>query len=193
MLAKNGYRVIYWTANFSHTFKKMRSDDWKTINVCNNFDIELVPSSSYKKNIFIERVRFEIKFSRVLAGKFKRREIPNLILTAGTGLTTAFYPVWSYIKSHSVPVIYDVMDVHLFNSYMEQRHKELVPLVRLFTKNIERKEKPFYDHVDAICGLGRNQVEIAKTRTGKANIPSCLVYNSIVVDDFRKKWNCPVR
>ena len=191
MFAKNGYKVIYWTANFSHTFKKMRSNGWETIPVCENFDIKLVPSSPYKKNISIGRAKFEVRYSKALAVGFKKERKPDLILTAGTGLMTAFYPVWPYIKDNHVPAIYDIMDVHLFNSYMEQHHKMLLPVAKLLTRNIENRERPFYEHVNAICGLGRNQVEIAKKRTGKDDIPTCLVYNSIVVEDFRKKMNNP--
>ena len=80
---------------------------------------------------------------------------------------TAFYPVWPYIKDNDVPTIYDIMDVHLFNSYMEQHHKALVPFAKVLTNNIVRREKPFYQHINAVCGLGINQVEIAKRRTGK--------------------------
>ena len=193
MLAQNGYRVIFWTANFSHTFKRYRCTGWKTINVCENFDVELVPSSSYSSNISIGRALFEIKYARNLAIKFGNIKKPDLILTAGTGLLTAFYPVWPYIKKNLVPAIYDIMDVHLFNSYMKQHHKFLLPFAKILTNNIERREKPFYQNVSAVCGLGRNQVEIAKKRTGKQNISSCLVYNSIVVEDFRKKMKLDCR
>ena len=186
-LAESGYKVIYWTANFSHTFKKMRSRGWKTIPVCENFDIRLVPSCSYKRNISFGRARFEIKYSRSLAKGFKKEAKPDLILTAGTGLMTAFYPVWPYVKKNHIHVIYDIMDVHLFNSYMEQHHKVLLPIAKILTRNIERREKPFYEYVDVVCGLGKNQVEIAKMRTGNANIPSVLVYNSIFVDEFPEK------
>ena len=143
MLSKNGYRVIYWTSNFSHAFKKLRSKGWKTIKVCDNFDIKLVPSTPYKKNISIRRALFELNYSRTLSKAIYKAKKPDLILTAGTGLMTAFYPVWPYIKDNRVPVIYDIMDVHLFNSYMGQHHKLLVPFARLLTKFIEHREEPF--------------------------------------------------
>lgn len=187
MLAQNGYKVIFWTANFSHTFKKARSKGWKKIRVCDNFDVILVPTRPYKGNISIGRVLFEIGFSRHLFSAFKKSKKPDLILTAGTGLVTAFYPIWPYVKNNPIPVIYDIMDIHLFNSYMEKNHKLFVPMAKMLTKNIEWREKNFYKHVSAVCGLGRNQLEIAKQRVGKEEIPSCLVYNGIIVDDFRNK------
>lgn len=195
MLAENGYRVIFWTANFSHTFKTVRSRGWKKIKVADNFYIQLVPSVPYEKNISIGRVRFEMKFSRSLAHAWKKSRQPDLILTAGTGLVTAFYPVWPYVRDKDIPVIYDIMDIHLFNSYMEQHHRLLSPAAKLLTHNIEKREKPFFKNVSAVCGLGKNQIEIAKQLVKKEkqkDVPSCLVYNGIDVKAFRNNMDKPV-
>lgn len=194
MLAENGYRVVFWTSNFSHGAKTFRSNGWKTVNVCHNFDIELVPSSSYKKNISVRRALFEINYSHNLAKKFYSLDKPDLIITAGTGFLTAFYPVWPYVKKKNIPVIYDIMDVNPFLNYMKLHHKKLMPFASLLTKSIEWRAKVFYKHVSAVCGLGRNQLMIAKKRTGSADIPACLVYNGIDVTTFRKRmeWACQV-
>ena len=191
MLATNGYKVIFWTANFSHGSKKYRSDGWKTVNVCNYFDIELVPSSSYKSNISVRRALFEINYSRNLAKKFSSMDKPDLIITATTGFLTAFYPVWPYIKKKNVPVLYDIMDVHALKKYVEQNYKKLAPFAKLLTKCLEWREKAFYENVSAICGLGRNQLMIARKWTGRTDIPTCLVYNGIDVADFRNKMDFP--
>ena len=191
MLATNGYKVIFWTANFSHGSKKYRSDGWKTVNVCNYFDIELVPSSSYKSNISVRRALFEINYSHKLEKKFSSMDKPDLIITATTGFLTAFYPVWPYIKKKNVPVLYDIMDVHALKKYVEQNYKKLAPFAKLLTKCLEWREKAFYENVSAICGLGRNQLMIARKRTGRTDIPACLVYNGIDVADFRNKMDFP--
>lgn len=186
VLAEKGYKVIYWTANFSHTFKKKRCKGWKTIKVCKNFKTILVPALPYNNNISVGRVLFETIFSLNLKKAFKKMDKPDMIITPGTGLITAFYPVWPYIKENNVPTIYDIMDIHMFESYVRSHHSIFVPLAKLFTRIIERREKRFYESVDAVCGLGKNQLEVAIKRTGRKNIPSCLVYNGIYLDDFRK-------
>ena len=185
-LANNGYKVIWWTANFNHSNKQFRCDGYKTINVCENFDIVLVPTTAYSKNISLGRVKFERRFVRNLKKSFYTEKEPNLILTSGTGLFSAFRPIWPYMKKKNVPVVFDIMDVHMINEYMKKNHKLLYPFVKLLTKINEAKEKSFYKNVSAVSALGRNQLEIAKKRTGNRNIPSCLVYNSIYVEEFRK-------
>ena len=187
MLAKNGYDVVFMTSNFSHTFKKFRSKGEEKINVCEGFDVLLIPTVSYKKNISIGRILFELKYAKNLAKKFRQEDQPDLIITAGTGLLNCFYPVWPFVKKRNIPCIYDIMDVHLFNSYMETHHKLLTPLAKMLTHYIEKKEKPFYKYVSAVSGLGLNQLNIAIQKTEKKDIPNCLVYNGIDVSEFRNK------
>ena len=188
-LARNGYNVIWWTANFNHGTKEFRCEGYKTVNVCENFNIILVPTRAYSKNISLGRVNFEKKFVLNLNKSFKKEDKPDLIITSGTGLFSAFRPIWPYMKKKNVPVIFDIMDVHMINEYVKKNKKILYPFVKCFTKLNELRERGFYKNVAAVSGLGRNQLEIAKKRTGNRNIPSCLVYNGIYVDEFRKHIN----
>ena len=110
-----------------------------------------------------------------------------MIITAGTGFLTAFFPLWPYVKKKNIPVIYDIMDIHPFSNYMKLRHKKLMPFASLLTKSIEWRSKGFYKYVSAVCGLGRNQLMIAKKRIGRTDIPACLIYNGIDVTAFRKR------
>ena len=192
ILAENGYRVVFWTANFSHVFKKRRSESWKRINVCENFDIQLVPTGDYRSNISLKRAGFEMQYARALSYAFKKLKKPDLIITAGTGLLSAFRPVWPYMKESNVPVIYDIMDIHLFEGYMRQHMKPLAPAARLATRALERREAPFYHAVSGVCGLGKNQLEIAVKRTGNPEIPRCLVYNGIDINHFREQMELPL-
>ena len=189
VLAGKGYNVIWWTANFSHSTKQKRSSSWSTIGVLPNFSIKLVPTTSYKKNISIRRVLFELMYARNLGKRIKHEIKPDLIMTSGTGLFTAFNPIYPYIKKNKTPVIYDIMDIHMVNPYMSQNHKYLAPIVRLLTKIIETKEKKFYQLVNGVTGLGRNQLITAIDRTGNRNIPTELIYNGINVDKFRFEMN----
>ncbi len=191
VLSNMGYKCTWWTANFSHGLKKRRSEGWKTISVNENISIELVPTCSYKKNISICRVIFELMFASNLGKKIREREKPDIIMTSGTGLFTAFRPCWPYMKEMDVPVIFDIMDVHMINSYMAEHHKIIAPFVKMITNIVHRREKVFYENIAGVTGLGRGQLEIAKKRVGNREIPSCLVYNGIYVDEFRKKLKQP--
>lgn len=189
VMSKMGYKCVWWTANFSHGLKKWRSEGAKTITISDNIAIELIPTSSYLNNISLKRAKFEMKFAVNLRDRIRKIEKPDIIMTSGTGMLTAFRPIWPYMKDMDVPVIFDIMDVHMIDSYMWEHHKILAPFAKLLTLFVHYREKAFYHNVSAVTALGKNQLEIAKARTGNRDIPSCLVYNGIYVEEFRSKIN----
>ncbi len=110
-------------------------------------------------------------------------------------MITAFRPVWPYCRDKDVKTGFDIMDVHLFDSYMKEHHPFLYPVVRIFDWVNKKREERFYNSVEAVTALGRKQLEIAKQRTGNRSIASRLIYNSIYVDEFRKSMDieCSVK
>lgn len=149
----------------------------------------LVPTTPYQKNISFSRVLFELHFSRNLRKLWNNVDKPDLIITPGTGMITAFRPVWPYIRDKDVKAVFDLMDVHPINSYMKERYPFLYPAFRIFDWVNKKREQGFYKSVVGVTALGRKQLEIAKQRTGNRAIPSRLIYNSIYVNEFRKMMN----
>lgn len=185
-LAKK-YKCVWWTSNFFRRDKVFRSSTVEKREIQKNIEICLIPTTAFYRNISLRRVVFEIIYSRNLEKEWSKEKKPDLIITSGTGILTAFRPVWPYIKDGKTKAIYDIMDIHLINSYFKKRHKMLYPFVSLLMWVNSIREKSFYHNVDAVTGLGRNQLGTAKLRTGKREIPSCLLYNGINVGEFREK------
>lgn len=186
-LARNGYEVIWWTANFSHDKKIYRCDGWKKIYVTENFFTYLVPTSAYKRNISLLRIKFEKNFSKNLLQGFLKYNKPDLIIVASTGMFNAFEPCTSYAIQNKIPIIYDIMDIPLIENYMKQHHKLLVPIANIVMWLERKRETKFFKTISGICALGINQLEYAKKRAFFRKIPSCLIYNGIDVELFRKK------
>lgn len=185
-LAKK-YKCVWWTVNYNRREKVFRSSAVEKRKIQNNLEICLIPTTAFYRNISLRRVAFEIRYARNLKKEWSNEKKPDLIITSGTGMLTAFRPIWPYIKDGNIKVIYDIMDIHLINSYFKKRQKLLYPFVSLLMRVNRIREKSFYHSVAAVTGLGRNQLEIAKRRTGKRDIPSCLLYNGIYVGEFREK------
>ena len=177
------YNCVWWTSNFSKRCGKRSESE---IVVQDNLKIMLVPTTPYQKNISFSRVLFELHFSRNLRKLWNNVDKPDLIITPGTGMITAFRPVWPYIRNRNVKAVYDLMDVHPINSYMESHHPFLYPVYRIFDWFNKKREKGFYKSAVGVTALGCKQLEIAKQRTGNRAIPSCLIYNSIYVNEFRE-------
>ena len=177
------YNCVWWTSNFSKRCGKRSESE---IVVQDNLKIMLVPTTPYQKNISFSRVLFELHFSRNLRKLWNNVDKPDLIITPGTGMITTFRPVWPYIRNRNVKAVYDLMDVHPINSYMESHHPFLYPVYRIFDWFNKKREKGFYKSAVGVTALGCKQLEIAKQRTGNRNIPSRLIYNSIYVNEFRE-------
>lgn len=188
------YKCVWWTSNFNKRNKVFRSHGIEERFVQDNLKVVLIPSISYFRNISLKRIAFEVLFVQNLKNAWRKEKNPDLIITPGTGMLTAFRPVWPYIKDKDIKAVFDIMDIHLIKSYFKKRYALLYPLISLLMLLNGFREKGFYHRVAGVIGLGKGQLEIAKYRTGFRNIPSCLIYNGIYVDEFRKKMRqkCPV-
>src|SRR4051794_28250951 len=62
-LVAAGHTVTWWVANFEHRSKTFRATDWETRTPLPGFEVILVPTTSYKRHISIERIRFEQTFA----------------------------------------------------------------------------------------------------------------------------------
>jgi len=184
-LAQCEYSVVWWTTNYSHVEKIYRTKGWKDIEVSDNFVTRLVPTTPYKKNISIRRLIFEHFFAANMGKKFNKLEAPDMIITAGTGMLNAFRPCWPYAKKHNIPLVYDIMDISLVDTYMSRNHKLLAPFVKLINSISRKRENAFFNAVDGISALGTNQLQYAIRRAGDRDIQKCLVYNGINVREFR--------
>ena len=120
------YNCVWWTSNYSRRLNRIRLKN--EISVQENLSIKIIPTTPYHKNISMDRILFELHFSRNLRKLWKTVEKPDLIITPATGMITAFRPVWPYIRDKDVKAVFDLMDVHPINSFMKEHHPFLYPV-----------------------------------------------------------------
>lgn len=187
-LSSNGYKVIWWTANFSHHFKKYRSKGWKDIRVNDRFIIRLVPTTSYSKNIGIGRIRKDVAFSRNAMNRFKSEKLPDLIIAYENPLTMGG-PAFNYAFKNNIPIIYDQMDIWP-EFIVRSLKKPLSSIANLFFTPVYKKRKMIYNNLDGAIALGKHYLEFMfeiSPRLKKK--PNALVYNGIDVNEFRMHLN----
>ena len=109
-LASDGHHVTWWTANFSHNFKRFRSKGWADISVRPNFTIRLVPTGSYEKNISVRRILFELRYAIQLYHRAAHLAAPDLILSVNPPQSTTLTAVW-LARKHRARLIIDVYDL----------------------------------------------------------------------------------
>ena len=191
-LSENGYKVIWWTANFSHHFKKYRSNGWKDVIVNSNFVIRLVPTSSYKKNFGIGRMYKDYIFGKNAMRRFKQETPPHLIISAENPITMG-NPSYNYAKREKVPMIYDQMDIWPEFIVRSLRNPFNVIANFLF-KPVYRKRKVIYDNLAGSIALGKHYLEFMQhISPSLCEKPNALVYNGIDVKEFRERLNNDIR
>lgn len=184
-----GYKVIWWTSNFSHHFKKYRSDGWKDIEVNSNYIIRLVPSISYKKNFSIGRFCCISSFAKNVGRRFEKEEIPNLII--GNCVMTKGYPIFKYAKKHNVPIIVDQGDI--WPEFIEKNLGRFSCVGKLLFAPLYSARKKNYYSANGIIALGKNYLEFAQSVAENGHDkPSALVYNGIDLQQFEDMATIPI-
>lgn len=190
-LSKRGYKVVWWTASFSHHFKKQRSAGWKDILVNENFIIRLVPTTSYKKNFGIGRMLKDFVFGINATKRFKREKKPDLILAAENPLTMG-RPSYIYAKKYKIPMIYDQMDIWP-EFILKALPKPLSQISRIILTPVYSRRKKIYDFLSGSIALGKHYLEFMKEVSPSLDSkPSALIYNGIDVDNFRVHLQDPI-
>ena len=183
-LSINGFRVVWWTANFSHHFKEFRSSSWEDINVNDNFTIRLVPTNSYKKNISFGRLRKDFVFGNNALKKFSTESKPDAIIASENPMCMGM-PAFIYAKKNNVPIIYDQMDIWP-EFLVRVLPKPLSFIVNYIMKPVYLRRKTIYDSLDGSIALGKHYLEFMfEISPSLKNKPNALIYNGIDVENFR--------
>lgn len=190
-LSSKGFKVIWWTANFSHHFKKYRSKSWQDNKVNDNFIIRLVPTNSYKKNISFNRLRKDFVFGKNALRRFEIEEKPDLIIGDNNPLCMGI-PAFEYAKKYKVPIIYDQMDIWP-EFIIRMLPKPVSSIANLLLYPVYWKRKKIYDSLDGAIALGKHYLDFMfKVSPDLKNKPNALVYNGINVEEFRRHLFDPI-
>jgi glycosyltransferase involved in cell wall biosynthesis len=183
VLAREGHIVTWWTANFSHHFKRFRSAGWQDIPVCDGFQVRLVPATAYRTNTSLGRLRFEVNFVRSVLHGARDYEAPDLLIAVDPPQTIGWLA--TKLKARfGVPLVLDVMDMwpELFHLAFPARLKCVARPVLFPFYALRRRNLSHADGVTALCqtymDLALREAPVLRTR------PSAVVFNGIDVGDF---------
>lgn len=182
-LASRGHRVLWWTANFSHHFKKYRSQGWCALPVVNGFEIRLVPTAAYEGNIGIGRILFERSYARALLGRALQEARPDVIIAQSPSMTHVFNRVARHFHSKLVIDMFDLWP-ELFALVLPRaiRRFQRVAFAPLF-----RARRRSLRECDGLIGVCRSYVD-AGLREMAPRVParSDVFFIGVDVESFRK-------
>jgi glycosyltransferase involved in cell wall biosynthesis len=178
--------VVWWTSNFAHHFKTFRSDTWQDVQAWNGFQIRLVPSTSYRRNIGLGRILRDAVFAvrTYLRGRTEPR--PDLIIFSESPLTFGFAGQ-RLAEFHGCPSIYHQMDLwpELIVEAVPPKLRRLVQTILWPVYAVRRRT---YSRISAATALARHYQEaVFDVAPVLRSRPSAVVYNGIDVAEFRAK------
>ena len=110
LLTSKGHEVVWWTSTFDHARKKQRFSMDTSIDINDCFNIRLLHSVRYKKNMSINRIinhyAIAYKFSKLA----RLESQPDIILCSFPTIELSLVAT-RYGKEKNVPVVIDVRDL----------------------------------------------------------------------------------
>lgn len=183
-LAQYGHQVMWWTANFSHHFKRFRSKGWNDLEVSPNFRIRLVPTTGYQKHMGLGRIRFELLFAWRVYHRAMKESPPECIIGVDPPQTIGFLAV-RLARRFRARLILDVMDLwpELFVLAFPRLLRPLTPII-LYPLYVLRRHN--LRRVDAVTSLCDTYLEVAKREAPRLQQALCVtIFNGIDVAAFR--------
>lgn len=133
LLAQKGVDVVWWSANFRHTQKRMRFGGTTTVRMSPNLKLWCLDSRVYSNNVSLRRILAH----RDMADEFRRRalyEAPPHVLIASYPTPELANAAACYAERHDIPSIVDIRDLwpDIWPSVLPQRLQFLRPAAEAF-------------------------------------------------------------
>jgi len=110
VLSALGHRVTWWAANFSHHHKRYRCRGWGRLEINPGFQIRLVPTTSYRRNVSLARIWFELVFAWRMYRAARGESPPDAILATEPPQSNVFAAA-RLARRFGVPLVVDLNDL----------------------------------------------------------------------------------
>lgn len=110
ILAEKGHEVVWWSSTFNHFSKKHIFDDRTTVQLKNNYILELLHGCHYGKNISFNRIKNHWQIGSQFYKSAKDYEKPDIIFTGFPSIELAYYST-KYAIKNNIPIIVDARDM----------------------------------------------------------------------------------
>lgn len=181
-LAAHGHQVTWWISDFEHRTKQYRfSGQLFDPLLPTGVRVFAVHSSSYKKNISIQRIKYELNFGIELARLAEKEQPPDLIILGFPAIFTGA-PIIAYRNKIGCKLVFDVIDMwpELFEVVLPKRIRFLG---KLLFYPLYRRRKIQTRISDGIVAVSQNYLQTVLKGQSKV-IPSIISYLGIDINAY---------
>lgn len=194
-LASRGHHVTRWAPTFNHSHKKQRYQAAYTYKVNENYKIELIYNTGYKRNIGFQRLLSYIQLTLSLKRRIKNEKPPDIIIS---GIPTPWLcsVVTKYGQQKNIPIVIDIRDlwpdifVDVFpNSFRTIVKAALFPLF-IANRDVFRKATAIYGVSKSYLGWGIDYTKRERIKGGDKVFPLGYKELSLSHEQVRSEKEC---
>ena len=186
-LVERGHHVTWWASTLEHASKRQRYEQDTNLAVNDRFDIRLLHSLTYTKNVSVRRLLNHAlqarKFQRIL----RTETPPDIIFCCFPTIEMSRVAV-EYGRKHSIPVVLDVRDLWPDN-FLSVLPRRLQPLAQLALQPYFRQTRQAFRNATGIVGISEGYLRFGLNYAGRSQGPNDamipLGYQRPVVEETR--------
>jgi glycosyltransferase involved in cell wall biosynthesis len=170
-LARQGFRVDFWSSNFDHTSKKHRAPTKELVSheVAGQYRLHLLPSSGYVRNVSLARVVDHRQIGRAFLAYAPRFAQPDVLVLSMPTIDLACAGA-AYAEERGIPFVLDLRDLWPEIFYMDERFPKK-QILRLLTAGWSMKLNRALRKAAAVVGVTEEFVDWGCERAGRRRRP----------------------
>lgn len=189
-LIKNGHQVTLWSSGFHHRDKVHRSIKYKTIKINDSYQIRLIPSPGYKKNISLRRfwdhLIMSINFKRILKSE---TDLPDIVFIGFPPIENS-YVLSNFLNKKEIPYLVDIKD-QWPDFFVEGISKGIKPIAKIILFPLFYMTKKTFRNSTGLTAMSKSFLEWGVNFSNKKNNENNLVVPlttpSITLSNIQKK------
>ena len=160
-LVESGYEVTQFISNFEHRSKTFRSPDHRVLTPRPGYRIEVIPSTSYRRHISLERIRYERLFGKNLRRLVGSRARPAFVVLAEPALFYYDTILSPLLADGASKLVLDLIDTwpELFEVAVPRPAR---PFARLAFAPLYRWRRRLYRRASAVVAVARTYARLAE-------------------------------
>ena len=160
-----GHEVTWWTSNFDHQRKLVRSTTPRSGSAPDGYRLELLAGHGYRSNVSLARIRNHREVARDFRSRAPHEPVPDIILCSYPTIELCEAAL-EYGRSRQVPVVLDLRDIWP-DSFLNLLPAALRPLGRLPLRGMFDASRRVLRDADSIIGITEGLVQWALDRAGR--------------------------
>lgn len=196
-LRNGGHEVIRWAPTFAHATKTQRTKTNQTIVLGENFEIELLYTTGYRRHVGVKRLLAHVQFAGGFLKIAPKRKPPDLILVSLPTPSLCAAVVY-YANQRRIPVVIDVRDCwpDVLDKLVAS-HWSRIPL-RVLSSPMRMLNSYSFPRASAVFGVSKSFLNwgLAQANRGRTRFDACFMigYQPVEVNSEEHsaaahKWN----